>query len=175
MVKVRGSDKSEGEEKCRLFGVWVGVRYVVTPFSFVRARIIRKRKAWLAAEMGIECYDQFKVVLGSHWWHHVGGSLLEVVMPVEYYQVPRDGVLVWDEIGTKAYEADLARFPGCTVEKSMSHSAFRLFWKVGTLIYKGDEEQIRDYALHKISQRPAVVPVVDPQLVLKFGTNSKEG
>jgi hypothetical protein len=72
LVKVRGSDKSQGEEKCRLFGVWGGVRYVVTPFSFVRSRILRKRKAWLAAEMGIERYSSFKVVFGSHWWHHLG-------------------------------------------------------------------------------------------------------
>lgn len=175
LVKVRGSDKSEGEEKCRLFGVWGGVRYVVTPFSFVRARIIRKRKAWLAAEMGLGCYGDFKVVLGTHWWHHLSGLLLEVVMPVEYYQIPQDGTLVWDEIGIKAYEADLARFPGSNVEQAMLHSAYRLFWAVGKLLYRGDGGQVRDYALHKISQRPAVVPLVDPQLVLKFGTDTKEG
>ena len=169
------SDKSEGEEKCRLFGKWGGVRYVVTPFSFVRARILRKRKAWLAAEMGVECYDQFKVVLGSHWWHHLGHVLLEVIMPIEYYQVPRDGILVLDDIGTKAYEADLARFPGSSVEEAMLHSAYRVFWEVGKLLYKGDEGQVRDYALHKISQRHPVVPVVDPQLVFKFGSGPKEG
>ena len=96
-------------------------------------------------------------------------------MPVEYYQISRDGVLVWDEIGSKAYEADLARFPGSTVEESMLHSAYRLFWEVGKVLYKGDEGQVRNYALHKISQRPPVIPVVDPQLVLKFGSNPKEG
>ena len=175
LAKLRGSDKSEGEEKCRLFGKWGGVRYVVTPFSFVRARILRKRKAWLAAEMGVECYDQFKVVLGSHWWHHLGHVLLEVIMPIEYYQVPRDGILVLDDIGTKAYEADLARFPGSSVEEAMLHSAYRVFWEVGKLLYKGDEGQVRDYALHKISQRHPVVPVVDPQLVFKFGSGPKEG
>jgi hypothetical protein len=174
LVKVRGSDKSEGEEKCRLFGVWGGVRYVITPFSFVRSRILRKRKAWLAAEMGIECYADFKIVLGKRWWHHVGSLLLEVVLPAEYYQVLSDGVLEWDDIGTKAYAADLARFPGSSAEDAMLHSAYRLFWEVGKLLYKGDEGQARDYALHKIGKRLVVVPVIEPQLVLKFGQGPKE-
>jgi len=80
LAKVRGSDKSKGEEKCRLFGAWGGVRYVITPFSFVRSRILRKRKAWLAAEMGIEFYADFKTMFGKRWWHHLGQFLLDVVM-----------------------------------------------------------------------------------------------
>jgi hypothetical protein len=170
LVKVRGSDKSEGEEKCRLFGKWGGVGYVITPFSFTRSRILRKRKAWLAVEMGIECYAQFKTVFGSHWWHHLGPLLLEVVMPVEYYQMPKDGALAWDDLGFKAYCADIARFPECSVDDAMRHSWYRLFWEVGQILYRGDEGQVRDFALHKIGNRPEVVPVVDPQLFLQFPT-----
>jgi len=173
LVKVRGSYKSEGEEKCRLFGVWGGVRYVVTPFSFVRSRILRKRKAWLAAEMGVECYAEFKVVFGPHWWHHLGPALLDVVMPVEYYQIPKDGVLDWDDLGFKAYCHDIAKYPGYSIGDAMNSSWHWLFWKVGSLIHWGDEGQARDYALHKMSKRPENVPEIDPQLYLRFPAKPK--
>src|SRR5207244_547464 len=48
------SDKSEGEEKCRLFGIWGRVRFVHSQFDWVSNRINRKRKAWLAADSGLK-------------------------------------------------------------------------------------------------------------------------
>jgi len=168
LVKVRGSDKSEGEEKCRLFGRWGGVGYVITPFSFVRSRIFRKRKAWLAAEMGIECYADFKKMFGAHWWHRLGAALVDVVMPEEYYQIPENGVLVWDDLGFKAYCADIAKFPAVSIEDAMLHSWYRLFWEVGMCMFRGDGGQVRDFALHKIGKRPLVVAPIDPQLFLRF-------
>ena len=174
LTKVRGSDKSEGEEKCRPFGIWGGIRFVMTPFSYTRSRILRKRKAWLAAEMGIECYASFLVVFGSRWWHHLGAALSDVVMPIEYYQVPQEnGQLGWDDLGFKAYCADIAKFPSCSVDEAMLHSWHRLFWKVGEWIYQGDEGQIRDFALHKVAQRPRVLLPIDPQLFLKFPQNAR--
>ena len=174
LTKARGSDKSEGEEKCRLFGIWGGVRFVTTPFSYTRSRILRKRKAWLAAEMGIECYGSFLVVFGPHWWHHFGAALSDVVMPIEYYQLLQvDGQLGWDDLGFKAYCADIAKFPLSSIEEAMAYSWHRLFWKVGELLYRGDEGQIRDFALHKIAQRPQRVPAIDPQLYLQFPQKPK--
>jgi hypothetical protein len=124
--------------------------------------------------MGIECYASFKVVLGSHWWHRIGSLLLEVVMPVEFYQVPKDGVLCWDELGFRAYCADIARFPGSSVDDAMLHSWHQLFHVVGKIIHRGDEGQAADYALHKIAQRPQVVTEIDPQLFLQFTSKLKE-
>lgn len=144
LTKVRGSDKLQGEEKCRLFGIWGGVRFISTPFSYTRSRILRKRKAWLAAMLGIECYAGFKVVFGSHWWHHLGAALSDVVMPIEYYQVPENGQMVWDDLGFKAYIADLAKFPDCSPETAMDHSWHRMFWAVGMWMFKGDEGQVRN-------------------------------
>ncbi len=175
LVKLRGSDKSQGEEKCRLFGRWGIGGFVITPFSFVRSRILRKRKAWLAEMMGIECYAAFKVVFGASWWHHLGAALLDVVMPQDYYQIPENGALVWDDLGFKAYCADIAKFPGLSIEDAMLHSWYRLFWEVGMCMFRGDEGQVRDFALHKIGKRPSVVPPIDPQLFLIFPTNPEEG
>ena len=63
--KAFGSEKAEGEEKCRSFGVWGGVRFVHSQFSFVSSRILRRKKAWLARELNISDNDGFKVLYGS--------------------------------------------------------------------------------------------------------------
>jgi len=57
-------------------------------------------------------------------------------MPPEYYQIPKNGVLEWDELGFKAYCADLARFPASSVDDAMLHSWYRLFWEVGKILYR---------------------------------------
>ena len=81
LAKAFGYTKSEGEEKCRLFGVWGGVRSVRSPFSSVNSRIMRKRKEWMAAEFDIADLDGFKRTFGLHWWFHLGSALRDVILP----------------------------------------------------------------------------------------------
>lgn len=171
LSKARSTEKLEGEEKCRLFGVWGGVRFVSSEFCFVSSRIIYMRRLWLAHEVGSFA---FQTMFGKHWWFHLGPTLLEVILPDEYYKVPKDGELVWDDLGFKVFSADVARFPGAeSIESARLHSWYRLFWEVGKLIYKGDEGQVRDYALHKIAKRPQLVPAIAPQLLLPFSDTAR--
>jgi hypothetical protein len=170
--KARSTDKLAGEEKCRLFGVWGGVRFVSSAFCFLSSRIIHMRKIWLAHELGS---SDFATMFGSHWWFHLGSVLMEAILPEKYYQIAREGKFVWDDLGTKTFCADVARFAGSqSIDSARSESWYRVFWEVGKLLYKGDEGQVRDYALHKISRRPEVAAVVDPQLLFKFTPNPKK-
>jgi hypothetical protein len=136
--------------------------------------MLRKRKASLAEMMGIEFYAEFKVVFGASWWHHLGAALLDVVTPQAYYQIQENGVLVWDELGFKAYCADIAKFPADSIEDAMLRSWYRLFWEVGVCMFRGDEGQVRNFALHKMGKRPSAVLPIDPQLSLQFPTDPHE-
>ncbi len=100
--KAFSTEKAEGEEKRRLFGVWGGVRFVHSQFSFVSSRILRRKLAWLADELRIADYDGFKALYGRHWWHFIGSALREVILPEDDYKV-----LVNGEAGPGRH-----RFPG---------------------------------------------------------------
>jgi len=134
----------------------------------------RKRKVWPAAEMGVECCGSFVVMFGAHWWFHLGPALLDVILPVEYYQVLRDGALVWDDLGRKAYSSYIAKFPGDFIEDAMTHLRYRLFWELGKRIYRNDSGQVRDFVLDMIAKRPEITPATDPQLSFKFTTEPGE-
>jgi hypothetical protein len=66
LAKSFGTEKAEGEEKCRLFGIWGGVRFVHSQFSFVSSRILRRKKAWLAGQLNINDNDGLKTLYRSH-------------------------------------------------------------------------------------------------------------
>jgi hypothetical protein len=95
-------------------------------------------------------------------------------MPVEYYQIPKDSVLEWDELGFKAYCADIAKYPDTSIDEAMVYSWHRLFFKVALVLHLGDEGQARDYAWDKVSRRPLCVPAIDPQLYLRFPPSQME-
>ena len=157
ITKHKNSEKSEGEEKCHLFGVWGGVRSVCSRFGWVSSRIVRKRKEWLAAqfpEMGISDDNGLKRMLGPHWWFHLGAVLLDVILPVEYYQVPENGEMVFDDLGFRAYCADLVKYEGVgDMEAMENESRFRLFYEMGKLMFGRDcGTQALDFALNRIGQ-----------------------
>lgn len=167
IAKRQSSEKSEGEEKCRLFGIWGKVRFVSSRFSWARSRIVRKRKAWLAAqfpEMGIVDDDGFKKMLGNHWWFHVGAELMDVILPVKYYQIPKDGGLAFDDIGFRAYCDDLLKYKGVgDMDAMVTESRFRLFYAMGKLMFgRQGEQQALDFALNRIGRSPE--PVRLPEL-----------
>ncbi len=170
--KVRSTDKNEGGEKCRLFGIWGGVRFVSSSFCFLSSRLIYMRKIWFAHEVGA---SNFSVMFGKNWWNPLKGPLLEVILPDDYYKVPNDGALVWDSLGSRTFSADIARFTGAeSIEDARNHSWFRLFWEVGKLLYKDDMGLIRAYALDKISRKEPKLTPIEPQLLFRFSAGQSE-
>jgi hypothetical protein len=146
LSKSYSTEKSEGEEKCRLFGVWGGVRFVHSQFSFVSSRILRRKKAWLADRLNIMDYDEFKQLYGPHWWHFLGPALREVILPEDEYKVLVDGKLVWDTLGALAYAEDITCFSG-SEEDRMLQSHFYVFYALGKLLFgRHETKQANDFA-----------------------------
>lgn len=164
--KALGSDKSEGEEKCRLFGIWGGVRFVYSKFDWVSNRILRKRKAWLAVDSGLQNEEEFRQMFGMHWWRFLGNELMNVIMPIEYYQIRRNGELVFDELGRWHYENDLQRLDGIeSAQARITHSRFLLYCAHGMMLY-GNRVRALEYAMRRIGFEIREAPAVDPQLFL---------
>src|SRR5439155_470855 len=108
LTKAFGSEKSFGEEKCRLFGVWGRKRFVCSRFSFVSSRIIQKRKQWLTEMLELPDKAQLAKSLGPHWWFYFGKGLCEVIMPVDFYKVGPPNDRRFDDLGLRALGHDQA-------------------------------------------------------------------
>jgi hypothetical protein len=117
-----------------LFGIWGGVRFVHSQFSFVSSRILRRKKAWLAGQLNIKDNDGFKALYGSHWWQFIGPALREVILPEEDYKIRFNGELVWDALGSWEDSQDILNFSG-SLEDKMMQSRFYVFLAVGKLLF----------------------------------------
>lgn len=155
--KAFSTEKAEGEEKRRLFGVWGGVRFVHSQFSFVSSRILRRKLAWLADELRIADYDGFKALYGRHWWHFIGSALREVILPEDDYKVLVNGEVVRDDIGFRAYSQDILRFSGSPDDRMMQ-LRFYLFLAVGKLLFgRHEHSQAMHFASGMVGAKPLVV------------------
>src|SRR5204863_530750 len=153
-------------EKCRLFGTWGGARFVYSKFDWVSNRILRKRKAWLAADSGLQTEEEFLQMFGVHWWRFLGKELLNVIMPTEYYQIRRNGELVFDELGWWHHQSDLQRLDGIENEQDrITHSRFLLYCAHGMMLYSNRVHAL-EYAVRRIGFESREVPAVHPQLFL---------
>ena len=158
------SDKAEGEEKCKLFGIWGGVRFVYSRFDWVSNRILRRRKAWLAADSDCVSEDEFRAMFGPRWWRFLGPLLINVIMPKEYYQVRCGEGLSFDEVGWWHYQMDLQRFSEIqSVEDRITHSRFLLYCAHGMMLF-GNRVEATQYAMRRIGYNIAETPAVDPQM-----------
>ena len=167
LAKAMNSEKSEGEEKCRLFGIWGKVRFVNSKFSWVSSRIIEKRKEWLAADSGLADKSQIKQMFGPHWWHHLGNPLLNIIMPVEYYQIRVNGELVWDDLGRTAYETDLAKYSDLpNDEDKVRQSLYDFYSAHANYMFRGEPEQAHEYVMNRLGYKlkPAPQITTDSQL-----------
>lgn len=169
LTKAVASEKAVGDEKCRLFGVWGGARFVYGRFSFLSSRIVQKRKQWLAEALELHDAAQLRQVLGRHWWFHFGSVLLDVVMPIEFYQVGAAENRRLDEIGMRALARDWATQPGAPSDDMMLRSQFNLFHDIGRYIYKSRREAMQ-FAMSRVA-RPEPKPwsTIDPQLTWNIG------
>ena len=152
LEKARSTQKLEGEEKCRLFGVWGGRRFLSGAFSKASSRIVRKRKAWLASELGVSDLQGFKTLLGEHWWHYCRVALMSVCMPKAFYKVRgADGVLGFDALGDFAYGRNLSEIPEDDIEDGITASHFNLWRAVGLCLHRGDEGKATAFALSRVA------------------------
>ncbi len=53
----------------------------------------------------------FNRLYGPHWWSVIGEALMRVILPIEYYQMLSRDRYEWDNLGRRAYQEDLARYP----------------------------------------------------------------
>jgi hypothetical protein len=171
LTKAVGSEKAVGDEKCRLFGAWGGVRFVYSRFSFLSSRIVQKRKQWLAQELELGDAVNLPQVLGRHWWFHFGTALCEVIMPQDFYKVGPQCDLRWDRIGLDAYARDCAAWPGPPSDDLMYRSRFNVFRDIGNHLFANSADALR-FAMDRIA-RPDTLPPVErpkpwPQMSLAY-------
>ena len=153
LAKSLGSEKCFGEEKCRLFGMWGGVRFAHSRCSFLTSRIVQKRKQWLAEMLEIPDETHLANVLGTHWWFHFGKALCEVIMPEDFYKVGPPTNRQFDDIGLRALERDWAAWPGEPSDDLMDRSQFNLFHDIGVLLFGRNSRQALDYAMYFMERR----------------------
>jgi hypothetical protein len=173
LTKAVVSEKATGDEKCRLFGVWGGARFVYPRFSFLSSRIVQKRKQWLAQALELRDSAGLRQVLGPHWWFHFGSALLDVVMPIEFYQVGLAENRRFDEIGMRALARDWAVQPGAPSDDMMLRSQFNLFHDIGGYLFKTPREAMRFAMSHVAKPEPKPTPMADPQMTWNLGRPSE--
>jgi hypothetical protein len=132
--------------------------------------MFRKRKAWLADHAGVLNEEGFRALYGPLWWFLIGEALLNVVLPVEYYQVWENGKRVWDDYGWRAYASDLAKYPDYPSDEARQRqSLFRFYYREGELFYR-ESKQALAYAMGRLGYLEREGRLFDPQLLLDLET-----
>jgi hypothetical protein len=162
LTKSLGSEKSFGEEKCRLFGVWGGVRFVHSRFTFLSSRIIQKRKQWLAEMLELADETHLAKSLGPHWWFHFGRALCEVIMPEDFYKVGPPENRKVDDLGGRSLARDWAAWPGEPSGDVMNRSQFNLFYDIGIHLFGRRSRQALQYAMYFMERRDLVTATLRP-------------
>jgi hypothetical protein len=159
------TEKAFGEEKGRLFGVWGKVRFVHSGFDWVANRIMRKRKAWLAATADLNDIVAFTGLYGPRWWLMIGDALMKVIMPVEYYQIQRNGSYEWDDIGWFAYQRDLGRYTDLVSDEARRRQSLFDFYCAEGAVFHMSPSQAARYAMNRIGYLERDGREVDPQMI----------
>ncbi len=165
------SEKPVGQEKCRLFSIWGGVRFVYSRFTFVSSRIIQKRKQWLAEMLELPDETCIAKMLGPRWWFHFGKALCEVIMPEDFYKVGPPDDRHFDELGLRALERDWAAWPGEPSADLMMRSQLNLFHDIGVQLFGGNSGQALQFAMHFVANSEPYAPRLaptDPQRSFPF-------
>jgi hypothetical protein len=160
LTKSLSSEKSFGEEKCRLFGVWGGIRFVYPRFTFLSSRIVQKRKRWLAEMLELPDEALLARMLGSRWWFHFGKALCEVIMPEDFYKVGPPEDRQFDSVGLRAIERDWAAWPGEPSLDVVTRSQFNVFYDIGVRLFGRNSRQALDYAMYFFEKREPAVPLL---------------
>ena len=144
------SAKMVGEEKGRLFGVWGRIRFAYPKFTFLTARIIQKKKRWLALVLELPDETSLSKALGPLWWFHVGDSLRRTIMPVDFYKVGPPGNLEFDSVGLKAWRADWTQ--GEASEHLMQRTQFMLFYALAVHCFRDARGSATRFAIEMVEK-----------------------
>jgi hypothetical protein len=166
LAKAFVTEKSFGEEKCRLFGVWGGVRFVYSQFEWVSNRIMRRRKAWLAATADLRGVEGFKALYGPRWWFVIGEALMRVILPIESYQVKVGDRHEWDNLGWFAYQADLGRYPDLASDDARRRQSLFDFYSAEGAGFGFSPGQAARYAMNRVGYLERNGRQLDPQIFL---------
>jgi hypothetical protein len=167
LTKALPSEKAFGEEQCRLFGIWGGVRFVYSNFDWVSNRIWRKRKLWLASTVQCDDVAGFNGLYGPRWLAVIREALCKVILPAEYYQmITREGY-EWDDLGRRAYHENLARYPEFDSDDARCRQSVIDFHYAEGIIFGFAEEKAKRYAINRIKN--AEGRKLDPQILLNLG------
>jgi hypothetical protein len=144
------SNKLLGEEKCRLFSVWGGVRFAHPKFTFLSSRIVQKRKQWLAQVLELPDETHIAAALGPHWWFHFSKSLSEVILPRDFYRIGSADSRYFDELGLKEWR--MATWPEEPSDDLMERSQFNLLHEIGLHLLGGDSGRAVRFASHLVAK-----------------------
>jgi hypothetical protein len=139
-----------GEEKCRLFSVWGGVRFAHPKFRFLTSRIIQKKKRWLAQVLELPDETYLAKALGLRWWLLVGDSLRRTIMPADFYKVGPPGNLEFDSIGLRAWRADWT--DGQVSEHLMQRTQFMLFYALAVHCFRDQRGSATRFAIEMVEK-----------------------
>ncbi len=154
LSKAQTSEFRLGEERSRLFGVWGRKRFVHHRFSWASSRLFRQRLSWYAKDSGIEDVTDFSRLMGRNGWLKLGEPLLNVILPVEYYQVWdwQTGAFRWDDRGWRAYCGDLEKFPNCSSDDERVRQSRLAFYKADGEAMGYDKVRALRYWERKLSR-----------------------
>jgi hypothetical protein len=169
------SEKILGEEKRRLFGIWGGVRFIHSHFDWVTNRILRKKKEWLAKTACLKDAEGFSALYGPRWWFVIGEALMKVVLPIEYYQVKRDNVHEWDDLGWFAYQADVGRYPDLASDDARRRQSLFDFYSAEGAAFGYSAGQAARYAMNRIGYLERDGRELDPQIFLDMEGTIERG
>jgi hypothetical protein len=160
LTKSFASAKMIGEEKCRLFGIWGGVRFLRSKFTFLSSRIMQKKKRWLAQLLELPDETYLAKAFGPRWWFHLGDSLSQVIMPEDFYKVGPSNDRQFDPIGWKAWQSDSS---GRDRESAdlMLRSQFNLLYDMGIRCFGQTPAQATQLArelVEKANPRQLLLP-----------------
>ncbi|HMJ90399.1 MAG TPA: hypothetical protein VK530_11310 [Candidatus Acidoferrum sp.] len=164
------SEKCVGEERCRLFGVWGGVRFVHARFDWASSRIMRRRKQWLAETAQLVDTDGFRGLYGNQWWFVIGDALMKVILPIQFYQIEKRGKYEWDDLGWFAYQADLGRYPDLISDDARRRRSLFDFYCVEGAAFDMAPGQAARYAMGRIGYLEQNGRQLDPQILLRLET-----
>jgi hypothetical protein len=161
LTKSLGSSKMIGEEKCRLFGVWGGVRFANTKFTFLTSRIIQKKKRWLARALDLPDETCLAKALGPRWWLHIGDSLSQTIMPMDFYKVGPPDNREFDSIGLKAWRLDWTGCAGSHSEHLMQRTHFMLFYVLAVDCFEHRRGSATRFAIEMVEKcNPRQLPLL---------------
>jgi hypothetical protein len=94
---------------------------------------------------------------------------MDVIMPVEYYMIPKNGELAWVDLGRTAYECDFAKYQDIEGDASkVNQSLYEFYSAQGKCMFRGSPEQAHAYVMGRLGYASKATISIDLQMSLNF-------